>query len=145
MKLTLVRTTVNEEETIGEIYVDAKFECYSLEDVIRDFSVKVHGATAIPYGTYDITISYSPRFGRYLPLLLNVPNFTGVRIHSGNTHKDTEGCLIVGETWDGKGFVGNSRKAMKKLQEKIQKALDNKEPVYIKITKTKPNALSDDS
>jgi hypothetical protein len=145
MILRLVRTDFTDKETIGEMYVDDVFECFTLEDVFRDLGVKVAGETAIPYGVYDISITYSPRFGRYLPLLLSVPNFSGVRIHAGNTHKDTEGCLIVGETWDGKGFVGNSRKAMKKLQEKIQKALDNKEPVYIEITKTKPNALSDDS
>jgi hypothetical protein len=134
MKLTLVRTLANDEETIGELYVDDKFECYTLEDVVRDFSIKVHGSTAIPYGTYDVIISYSPRFGRYLPLLLNVPNFTGVRIHSGNTHKDTEGCILVGVK-KGTHSILESRKAFAKLYNQMVFASQEGQPISIEIKK----------
>lgn len=134
MKLKLVRTECNDEETIGELYVDGVFECYTLEDVVRDFSIKVHGETAIPYGIYDIIISYSPRFGRYLPLLLDVPNFSGIRIHAGNTHKDTEGCLLVG-TQKGKDSILNSRKAFATLYNKMVFASQNGQPLSIEISK----------
>jgi hypothetical protein len=116
MNIKLIRKQLNKDETIGEMYVDGEFECYTLEDAVRES--KVAGVTAIPYGTYNITVTYSPRFGRYLPLLHDVPNFTGVRIHAGNTHKDTEGCILVG-TKEGKHSILDSRKAFAKLYNKI--------------------------
>jgi hypothetical protein len=134
MKLKLVRVQLSDEETIGELYVDGVFECYTLEDVVRDFSVKIPGKTAIPYGIYDITISNSPRFGRYLPLLLNVLNFSGVRIHAGNTHKDTEGCILVG-TKKTKNSILESRKAFSVLYNKMVYASQHGEPLEIEITK----------
>ena len=97
MKLTLERISKTSECTIGELYVDGKFECYTLEDVVRDNGVKIDGQTAIPAGTYRVQITFSNRFQKLLPELLNVPNYTGVRIHTGNTSKDTEGCILVGK------------------------------------------------
>src|SRR5690348_2405952 len=94
MKLKLIREEFTDESTIGRLYVDDVFECYILEDVVRD--EKIQNETAIPYGTYEVEITYSPKFGRYLPMLLNVPNYTGIRIHPGNTAKDTDGCLLTG-------------------------------------------------
>ena len=82
---------------------------------------KVNGQTAIPTGTYNLIINHSNRFNRDLPLLENVPNFTGVRIHAGNTSAHTEGCILVGTTWSGKDFIGNSRVAFNKLFEKLKK------------------------
>jgi hypothetical protein len=130
MNLKLIRTTLNVEETIGEMYVDGEFECFTLEDTVRES--KVAGHTAIPYGTYNVTITYSPRFGRYLPLLHDVPNFTGVRIHAGNTHKDTEGCILVG-TKEGKHSILDSRKAFAKLYNRMVFALQRGEIVSIEI------------
>ena len=117
MELLLKRLHKTINSTIGELYVNGVFECYTLEDVERD--VKVKNETAIAKGKYKVVITYSNRFKRDLPLLLNVPNFEGVRIHSGNTNHDTEGCILVGLTRS-KDFVGNSRKAFTKLFNKIK-------------------------
>jgi hypothetical protein len=94
MNLRLVREIFTEKSSIGSLYVNEVFECFTLEDRIRP--VKVKGSTAIPYGHYELIISYSERFKKPLPLLLAVPNFDGVRIHPGNTDADTEGCILVG-------------------------------------------------
>ncbi len=119
MKLLLKRIHRTDVSTIGELYVDGVFECYTLEDIERD--VKIKSETAIPKGTYKIIVTMSNRFKRLLPLLMNVPNFEGVRIHSGNTNHDTEGCILVGQTRS-KDFIGKSRKAFDKLFKKMQKA-----------------------
>lgn len=132
MILKLIRTAKNPTETIGELYVDNVFECYTLEDVVRNEDNKVAGDTAIPFGVYNISITYSPRFGRYLPLLLNVPNFTGVRIHTGNTHNDTEGCILVGTT-KGVHSIVDSRKAFNKLYPKMLYASQHGEELKIEI------------
>ena len=119
MKLLLKRIHRTELSTIGELYVDGVFECYTLEDVERD--VKIKSETAISKGTYKIIVTMSNRFKRMLPLLINVPEFQGVRIHAGNTNHDTEGCILVGQTRS-KDFIGKSRKAFDNLFKKIQKA-----------------------
>lgn len=80
--------------TLGELYINNKFVCYTLEDRVR--SEKIKHETAIPSGTYNLIINQSVRFKKKLPLLLNVPNFTGIRIHAGNTIEDTSGCILVG-------------------------------------------------
>ena len=105
MKLTLKRIFKGEKYTIGKLYIDGEYFCETLEDAIRD--VKVYGETAIPSGTYKVTITLSPRFRRWLPLLHDVPNFEGVRIHRGNTAEDTHGCILVGQN-KVKGQVVNS-------------------------------------
>ena len=121
MKIVVKRLHRTERSTIGELYVDGNFECYTLEDKERE--VKIKSETAIPKGTYKVIINQSNRFKRLLPLLINVPNFEGVRIHSGNTNHDTEGCILVGTTRS-KDFVGNSRKAFDKLFKKMQLTKD---------------------
>jgi len=121
MKLLLKRLHKTENSTIGELYVDGKFECYTLEDKERE--VKIKCETAIPKGEYKVIINLSNRFKILLPLLISVPNFEGVRIHPGNTNHDTEGCILVGTTRS-KDFIGNSRIAFKKLFEKMKKAKD---------------------
>lgn len=119
MELKIVRSQRTEHSTIGTLYVDGNFECYTLEDKERE--VKVPHETAIPKGEYKVIINQSNRFKRLLPLLLNVPNFEGVRIHSGNTNHDTEGCILVGQT-KYNDFIGGSRKAFDMLFAKMQKA-----------------------
>ncbi len=90
----LQRKWLTPESTIGELSLDGKFLCFILEDTIRPEKIK--GKTAIPKGKYEIVITPSNRFKRDLPLLLNVPNYEGIRIHPGNTAADTEGCLLPG-------------------------------------------------
>lgn len=96
MELTLNRKIFSNERTIGELSIDGVHECYVVEDTVREDGKKVYGKTAIPAGRYEVLITFSNRFQRPMPLLVNVPNFDGVRIHTGNTELDTEGCLIVG-------------------------------------------------
>jgi hypothetical protein len=121
MLIEVKRFEFKDTYTIGKMYIDNIYECYTLEDVVRT-GAKVNGQTAIPTGTYNLIINHSNRFNRDLPLLENVPNFTGVRIHAGNTSAHTEGCILVGTTWSGKDFIGNSRVAFNKLFEKLKKA-----------------------
>lgn len=99
MELTLTRTVFLEDRTIGELSV-GDFHCYTLEDAVRPEGIKIRGETAIPAGRYAIMVTMSPRFNRRLPLLMGVPNFSGVRIHGGNRPAHTEGCILVGSRYD---------------------------------------------
>jgi len=117
MEIKIKRLHRTDHSTIGELSIDGKFECFTLEDIERD--VKIKSETAIRKGTYKVIINRSNRFKRLLPLLLNVPNFEGIRIHSGNTNHDTEGCILVGLTRS-QDFIGQSRKAFNKLFKKMQ-------------------------
>ncbi len=107
MNLFLQRIAQTPEYTIGRLYINDNFFCNTLEDAVRE--QKIAGQTAIPEGTYTVIVNKSPRFKRDLPLLLDVPNFEGIRIHRGNTAKDTSGCILVGEN-KVKGKVINSTK-----------------------------------
>ena len=119
MKIEIKRLHKTAKSTIGELTIDGIWECYTLEDIERP--VKIKAETAISKGTYKIIINQSNRFKRLLPLLLDVPNFEGVRIHAGNTNHDTEGCILVGRTRS-KDFIGQSKKAFESLFIKMQKA-----------------------
>jgi hypothetical protein len=119
MVIKIKRLHKTDNSTIGELTIDGKFECYTLEDKERD--VKIKCETAIPKGTYKVIINQSNRFKKLLPLLLDVPNFEGVRIHPGNTNHDTEGCILVGRTRS-KDFIGQSRKAFATLFAKMKEA-----------------------
>lgn len=121
MILTLKRTAFEKEYTIGKLYGDGEYLCDTLEDRVRPDGVKVYGETAIPKGEYKLQWTFSPRFKRELPLLINVPNFEGVRIHTGNTHKDTEGCILVGEN-KSKGSVINSRATFARIEPILKSA-----------------------
>jgi hypothetical protein len=133
MHIKIVRKTGNSKFTEGRMYIDGEFECFTIEDAIR--AVKIPNETAIPKGTYNVIMTMSTRFGKVMPLLENVPNFTGVRIHSGNSSKDTEGCIIVGTLNDSMDddFIGASKIAVSRLYPKIADALAVKETVTLEI------------
>jgi hypothetical protein len=120
MKLEVKRLHKTDNSTIGELTIDGKFECYTLEDKEREF-VKIKGETAIPKGTYKVIINKSNRFKKLLPLLIGVPNFEGVRIHPGNSNHDTEGCILVGMNRS-VDYITKSRKAFDSLFKKMQGA-----------------------
>jgi hypothetical protein len=131
MLLTLTRQFVVEDATIGVLDIDGKFQCFVLEDVERDYKIKAK--TAIPTGSYGISICESPRFsdryeadglGRRVPLLLNVPNYQGVRIHVGTKATHTEGCLLVGSWRKELGAKLEGSKAAYKALMKILLAND---------------------
>ena len=119
MKLRLERFEYGSTYTIGKFYIDGVYHSFSLEDVVRK-GEKVNGQTAIPTGTYSVIIDVSNRFKRRLPHVLNVPGFEGVRIHTGNSSADTEGCILLGTTWAGKDFIGNSKIAFDPLFDKME-------------------------
>ena len=120
--------------TIGELSVNNKHLCDTLEDRVRPTGEKVYGETAIPSGTYTVTLSYSNRFKKTMPEILNVPNFSGIRIHCGNSSKDTEGCLLVGK-WDGKteNWISDSKNSYNKLYSLLEEAFNKKENITITI------------
>lgn len=133
MKLTLKRIAIRPTYTIGKLYIDDAYFCDTLEDTVRDTNKsgkfdngeqKIKGKTAIPYGTYEIKWTYSPRFKKYTPQLMNVPSFEGIRVHAGNTSADTEGCLILGENKQ-VGKVLNSRATINKFYPIIKEACSN--------------------
>ena len=144
MKLKLVRDVFAQGYTQGMLYVDDVFECYTLEDEVRAAGVKVDGETAIPEGHYRVIVNQSARFSKkagcpvFLPQIIDVPNFDGVRIHAGNRPHDTEGCVLVGQQRV-PGAVQQSRFAMMALMEQIEAALHLGQDVTIDIV-TSPRA-----
>ena len=148
MKLTVVRTQFGTDATNGMLFIDGIFECYTLEDQYQ--AVKVMHETCIPEGTHDIKFrtvggfheKYKKRYGNdhYGMLhLQDVPNFTYILIHAGNTDEHTSGCLIVGETQQDldisdDGFIGHSGKAYLKLYNKVAKQLLQGKDVAIEYT-----------
>lgn len=142
MEITVKRKFKGNNYTIGSLYIDDKYFCDTLEDIDRGLTnnmtgsyistVKVVDQTAIPIGSYKVTITYSNRFQKLLPLINNVKGFSGIRIHSGNTKEDTSGCILVGFNTE-KGKVVNSRVTFNKLFNILQDTLNNGEQVEIKI------------
>jgi hypothetical protein len=131
MTLKLLRKWFTEDSTLGELYINDKFFCYTLEDKIREEKIK--GKTAIPYGVYKVIIDYSNRFKCNMIHILDVPNFEGIRIHAGNTDEDTEGCILVGYTKQDNS-IGKSRLASEALKGFVSDAL-KKGDVKIEITR----------
>lgn len=147
MELILKRIAKRKTYTIGRMYIrgqvmdeylpgtEDKYFCDTLEPTWRDYehgAYKVKGKSAIPEGRYAVVISYSPRFKQWLPILLGVPKFEGIRIHAGNTAKDTEGCILVGQNRE-VGKVLDSRKWLYELKQRIVEAKDRDEAVWITI------------
>lgn len=133
MELKLQRDSCGASCTLGTLYVDDAFECYTVEDVVRAPGEKIHGETAIPAGTYRVIINRSARFKRDLPLLVDVPMFEGVRIHPGNTAEDTEGCILPGMVRSSTG-VQRSREAFDALFQKMREAAVRGEKITIEIS-----------
>ena len=145
MNLRLIREPSIKGATLGVLLKDGHFFGFTVEDQIREVDNqpvemwKVAGATAIPRGTYRIDVTPSPRFGRRLPILTGVPGFTGIRIHPGNTHEDTEGCICVGMGRDdARHMVLRSAVACQLLQDHIETAIAQQERVWIDIENPRP-------
>lgn len=139
MNIKLKRIIGTKGFTEGHLYVDGVFECYTVEDEDRKLEsggTKVQNQTAIPKGRYGITISMSNRFKKFLIEILNVEGFSGIRMHSGNSSKDTEGCIIVGSINDRNddNWIGGSKIAYEKLHKKVKTALSNGEKVTLEVS-----------
>lgn len=142
MLIEVKRKYKKNDYTIGRVYINGKFICNSLEDTDRglrqsdqDYVIeqkKVYGKTAIPNGNYNVIITYSPKFKKNLPLVENVKGFEGIRIHSGNTPKDTLGCILLGMNTK-VGMLTDSRLWTDRVIDEIKKALEKKELVTLKI------------
>lgn len=143
MKIEVKRLYKKPAYTVGKLYIDGVYQCDTIEDRDRGLSqdddlrlidkVKIYGETAIPAGDYPVIVSYSPKFGKNLPLLEHVPCFSGVRIHSGNTARDSLGCIILGENKK-VGQVINSRATCARVLPLIEAACKRGEQVYIVIS-----------
>ena len=121
MKLTLQRYLFAEDYTMGLLFIDGVYFCDTIEDKYRGQNLsktKVANETCIPYGVYTIKITYSPKYKKNMPQILDVPYFSGVRIHSGNTAKDSSGCVIVGIKSEN-GTVLQSRKMYNELMKRL--------------------------
>lgn len=127
MKIKVNRIYKGETYTIGKMYLNGEYFCDTLEDAVR--SVKIPNETAIPAGTYKVEVTYSPKFKRDLPLLIDVPDYTGIRIHNGSNKDHTSGCILVGFNKT-KGQLTDSY-IMSKLLTKRLKSLS--EPIEIEI------------
>ena len=151
MELILERIAKRKTYTIGRLYIreqvmdeyrpgtEDRYFCDTLEPTWRDYehgAYKIKGKSAIPEGRYAVVISYSPKFKQWLPILLGGPEFNkqwqGIRIHAGNTAKDTQGCILVGRN-QRVGEVLESRKWLYELKMKIVEAKDKGEAVWITI------------
>lgn len=151
MELVLDRFAKKERYTIGNLYIDGKLECNTLEDTDRGLSQsmsendilrvkeKFLGETAIPTGRYEIIFVNSPRFGKTeyaingkVPLLRNVKGFKNIEIHAGSYPKDTRGCILPGENRM-KGMVVNSRKTCKRINEKLWFVISNGGRAFITV------------
>jgi hypothetical protein len=147
MELVLTRIAKRKTYTIGKLNIVERIDdqylagsketyfCDTLEPTWRDYAHggrKIKGCSAIPEGRYAVVISYSPKFEAWLPILLGVPNFSGIRIHAGNCSEDTEGCILVGKN-KLIGQVVDSRIWLHRLKQKIVEAKDRGEPVWITI------------
>lgn len=130
----LLRHTGTKGYTKGILLANGEFECYTLEDEIR--AVKIYGETAIPEGTFQIVTKVSPHFNKTLPHLLDVPGFTDILIHSGNTVKDTKGCILVGGTQEDV-WLGSSVNALRGVMIKIYEALKSPYKIFITIKNVK--------
>lgn len=133
MKLDLKPIVLNEICTISEMYMNDIFFCHTLEDTVR-LGLKIKNETAIPSGVYEIKLTYSPKFKKNMPEIVNVPNFTGIRIHSGNQSSDTSGCILVGKYDTGNKII-ESKKTFEKLYSLINEAISLKQKIIISINR----------
>ena len=138
MELKVIRSVLSANATLGKLYLDNHFFGYTLEDVERGLNgnclKKIKNETAIDYGKYEVILSFSNRFQKYLPLLLNVPCFEGIRMHGGNTDKDTEGCILVGAESNMQDRIWNCPGKVRELVAAL-KAVERKEKIWIELVK----------
>ena len=135
MKLRLNRYLLDKDCTMGKFYINDTLICDTLENPYRGDNLtntKIYGKTAIPCGTYEVKMTYSPKFKMYLPEILRVPFFTGIRIHSGNTVEDTDGCPIVGRK-ERVGLVSNSRDNLRYIIDSLKAAQSDKVMIDVRI------------
>lgn len=139
MQMILSREPSTSQSTPGTLSIDGVFECYTLEDVVREVALrpvstwKIDGQTAIPTGTYSVVIDFSDRFQRPMPHILNVNGFDGVRMHSGNTAADTEGCILLGQERQNADDILQSAAAFAAFFPKLEAAIQRGEHVTITI------------
>ena len=148
MNLTLKRLNLTPNYTEGELYVNGVYFCKTLEDTNRDLNKngqfdnnekKVYGETCIPYGKYKVIVSYSPKFKRELPEILGVNSFSGIRVHRGNTIKDTLGCILCGERVVD-GYLYNSTPYELELTSKLKQEVTRGNTIYLDIVKYEENS-----
>ena len=143
MKLILERYEFYPNTTIGRLYVNGKLLCRSMEDKDRKLDStmslseivrrKIYGRTAIPYGTYKVDITYSPKFKRMMPIILGVPGYAGIRFHQGVTHKNTLGCPLVGMENYGERLI-RTNEAYRKFFKLLYGAKLKGEPISILVS-----------
>lgn len=121
MELQLKRNLFLETRTAGELFFENQYFCFTEEDKVRE--VKVPKETAIPEGRYQLVLETSARFGPETPTVLQVPGFSGIRIHAGNTEADTDGCILLGYTLNKDGTILNSRLAVEAFRRKLKEVL----------------------
>lgn len=139
-ELTIEREILNNESTIGSLFINEDFFCYTLEDTDRGLDssmsveqilkIKKPGKTAIPIGSYDVKILMSPRFKKLFPKVLNVKGFDGILFHAGNAASDTDGCILVGTLYEHNKIL-ESRPIFKELMDKLRKY----DKITLKITR----------
>lgn len=154
LHLRVIREPSDGGATLGALYLNDVWQCWTLEDVIREpkdappmasasgeaidssaldawvRSWKVKGKTAIPAGRYDLRLTASARFGRVLPEVVGVPGFIGIRIHPGNTEHDTEGCLLLGTNRTERAVI-ESKIALQFLMRRLTPAVQGNDPIVI--------------
>ena len=145
MRLTLKRIANKDNYCIGKLYINGKYFCDTLEDrdrglddsmTVEDIlSMKKYGETAIPCGIYTVLLTYSPKYKKIMPLINNVKGYSGIRIHSGNSSKDTLGCLLVGKNTV-VGRLTDSRNTYNALFKRLQQKGSNKITIEIYRTYT---------
>jgi hypothetical protein len=144
--LILLRNPTREGVTIGQLLIKQEFQWWTLEDEVRALGVKISGQTAIPAGRYRVVINRSERFSAqatrregkptdvFLPLLLDVPMFQGVRIHAGNKAADTDGCILAGGGYDQRlNMLNNSRPAVDNIIKRIRAEGNEGRQVWISV------------
>ena len=142
MELQIKSRKSGKTSTISELYLDGKYFCLTLEDVVREVpgqpveTWKVPKATAIPSGRYRVQYTWSNRFGKKMLQLMNVPGYTGIRIHPGNFHTDTEGCVMPGTAVaPGGEAITGSVKAYDRLLPVVLAALERGEEVWCEVVR----------
>ena len=142
LHVTLIRKYRKEKYTIGQLYENGVFLCNTMEDRDRGLNnnmsasailkIKVPNETAIPTGTYKIVVSESPKFHRELIEVVGVPGFVGIRVHRGNSERDSSGCILPGINSE-KGKVTDSTKYEELLTKKVKAAMARNEECYLTI------------